>query len=493
MEDDLKGETSGHFRRLLTVIVMEARTEWGPLDENKAKRDAEILYNAGEGMLGTDEVTFNSILGHQNPRQLRLLFREYAEVAGKTIEQTIEDEMSGSLKDALLAIVECVQCRPAYFAKRLEASMKGRGTDDRTLIRIIVSRAEIDLGNIKQEYERLFDKTLVSDIESRPDLVTAGMDFIIANPTVRPFSSFSAAEDAIALRTAMKGLGTDEDAIIEILTHRSNAQRQEIAKFFNLEYGRDLIKDLKSELGGKFEDVIIGLMYTPIDYLAKQLHKAMEGLGTDEAALVEILCTKNNREIKEIVEAYERMYDRPLAEHLCSETSGDLRRLLTFMVTGVRNEHSYDPSTAAERAQELYAAGELKLGTDEEVFNRILTHESIPQLKLIFEEYKQISGRTIEQTLQDEMSGELLDGLMAIVECIQSPACFFAKRLHKAMAGAGTDDSTLIRIIVSRCEIDLGNIKREYEKLYDKTLESVVKNETSGDYKHALVALIGGP
>lgn len=61
------------------------------------------------------------------------------------------------------------------------------------------------------------------------------------------------------------------------------------------------------------------------------------------------------------------------------------------------------------------------------------------------------------------------------VECVQSPPAFFAKRLHKAMAGAGTNDTTLIRIIVSRAEIDLGTIRDEYERIYDKTLTSVVK------------------
>lgn len=61
------------------------------------------------------------------------------------------------------------------------------------------------------------------------------------------------------------------------------------------------------------------------------------------------------------------------------------------------------------------------------------------------------------------------------VQCVQNPLTFYAKQLHKAMAGLGTNDTTLIRIIVSRCEIDLGNIKKEYERLYGKTLESVVK------------------
>lgn len=64
---------------------------------------------------------------------------------------------------------------------------------------------------------------------------------------------------------------------------------------------------------------------------------------------------------------------------------------------------------------------------------------------------------------------------MFAVECVQSPPAFFAKRLHKAMAGGGTEDVDLIRIIVSRSEIDLESIKQEYERLYDKTLESAVR------------------
>jgi annexin A7/11 len=310
--------------------------------------------------------------------------------------------------------------------------------------------------------------------------------------TVLTFPGFSAAEDGAALRKAMKGFGTDEQAIIDILCARTNAQRQVISEWFLKEYGRDLIKDLKSELGGKFEDLIIGLMYPPIDYLCQELHKSMKGLGTDEGALVEILCSRSNDDIKRIVTRYEELFNRPLVQQICSEVSGDFARLMTLIATCVRDPpNTVNPELAKEHAEKLYNAGAAKLGTDEEVFNKIMAHDSFAQLRLVFEEYKSLTGKTIEQALNAELGGDLLKAMLAIVECVQSPPTFFARRLQKSMEGMGTDDTTLIRIIVSRSEIDLGVIKSQYEMLYNKTLLSAVKSETSGDYKRGLCAIIG--
>lgn len=42
------------------------------------------------------------------------------------------------------------------------------------------------------------------------------------------------------------------------------------------------------------------------------------------------------------------------------------------------------------------------------------------------------------------------------------------------LQGLGTDDNTLIRIVVSRCEIDMVQIKAEYERNYGKPLGDAI-------------------
>ena len=73
-----------------------------------------------------------------------------------------------------------------------------------------------------------------------------------------------------------------------------------------INFFKDLIKELKSELGGNFEIALIDFMEPRILYDAKCLRRAMKGVGTDESTLIEILCSRTNKEIKDIVEAYKK-------------------------------------------------------------------------------------------------------------------------------------------------------------------------------------------
>lgn len=58
---------------------------------------------------------------------------------------------------------------------------------------------------------------------------------------------------------------------------------------------QDLQEVLESELSGHFKKTALALLDRPSEYDARQLQRAMKGLGTDEAMLIEVLCTRTNK------------------------------------------------------------------------------------------------------------------------------------------------------------------------------------------------------
>ncbi|XP_054612581.1 annexin A4 isoform X2 [Dunckerocampus dactyliophorus] len=291
----------------------------------------------------------------------------------------------------------------------------------------------------------------------------------------------------------MKGAGTDEATIIEVLAHRTIAQRQRIKEAYKQAVGKDLPDDLSSELSANFRSVVLGLLMPAPVYDAYELRNSMKGAGTEEACLVDILASRSNAEIKAINAFYKKQYGKSLEDDVCGDTSGMFQRVLVSLLTAGRDESdTVNEAQAVQDAKEIYEAGEARWGTDEVKFLTVLCVRNKKHLLRVFEEYQKISGRDIEESIKREMSGCLEDVFLAIVKCLRNKHAFFAERLYKSMKGLGTTDSVLIRIMVSRAEIDMLDIKAQFLKMYGKTLYSFIKGDTSGDYRKILLELCGG-
>uniref|UniRef100_A0A671LMP5 Annexin n=1 Tax=Sinocyclocheilus anshuiensis TaxID=1608454 RepID=A0A671LMP5_9TELE len=326
-----------------------------------------------------------------------------------------------------------------------------------------------------------------------PNMPPAGQLFPDVCCVVYDFPGADPLRDVEVLRKAMKGFGTDENAIIELLGSRSNKQRVPLKAAYKTTYGKDLVSDLKSELRGNFESLVLAMLKAPAHFDASELREAISGAGTDEACLIEILSSRSNAEIREITKIYKTEYGKSLEDAISGDTSGHFRRLLVSLSQGNRDEkETVDISMAKQDAQKLHAAGENKVGTDESQFNAILCARSKPHLRQVFHEYQQMCGKDIEKSICGEMSGNVESGMVAVVKCIKNTPAYFAERLHKAMQGAGTKDRTLIRIMVSRSEVDMLDIRQEYLRLYGKSLYTAISGDTSGDYKKLLLKLCGG-
>lgn len=313
MESDITGDTSGAFRKLLVGLLEMNRPESSEVDMNQVKKDTDEIIKAGPSRWSQEDSEFQKIFCTRSFAHLRRLFEEYEKQTARSIEEPIKKDMSGNLSKTYLALVANIRNRPGYFASEIKKSIKGLGTDEHTLNRIVVSRSEVDMIQIKQEFAKQNKNSMEKDIKddvsgdygkllllliqdpsertydvggsAEPDepqvIETVEETPVEETPVITDAPGFDAAKDCERLRKAMKGLGTDEKTIIEILCHRSNKQRQELKNKFQGIIGRDLMKDLHSELSGSFRDLVELMMMPTDEFDAENYRKALKGLGTD--------------------------------------------------------------------------------------------------------------------------------------------------------------------------------------------------------------------
>ena len=302
---------------------------------------------------------------------------------------------------------------------------------------------------------------------------------------------FNPSNDAMIIRQCISK-PKNMAGLINIVAHRSNEQRQYISQEYFKQFKKSLYDDLKSELSGNFEDAVIALFYTPEDYDCYQLRKAMKGLGTNEDTLIEILATRSNERINRIKQRYNEMYQRDLVKDVDSDTSGFFREILKKLLEANRPNNPYpDEQECSRNAKELYDAGIQKKGREQLTYLYILTQKSREELATISKIYYKWYSKTLFQEIESLFSGDARRVLKAIVYALLSPSEYFAYRIHKAIKGLGTNDTILIRVLVSRDEIDINRIKRYYKQLYQKELYQAVSEDVSGDYRALLLELIG--
>ena len=305
--------------------------------------------------------------------------------------------------------------------------------------------------------------------------------------------AYNCENDCATLKKAMKGFGTDEQLIINVLANRTSQQRVEIREKYKALYGKDLIKELKSELSGNFEDAIVALMHSQVEYDARMLYKAMHRVGTDEGVLIEVIGTRSPQQLKEIKEVFQREYNKDLVKYVESETSGHFKKILVAILQCQRHDNNFqvDQNVCYQEAQQLYAGGQGRWGTDEGIFTKIFSTRSNMEIYYIATSYQQLSGRTLLDALESEFSGDAKKLLRALFyQAINTPE-FFATRLKEAIDKKNIDK--LIRIIVSRSEVDLSQIKTCYHNMYGSWVVGDVQKTVSGDLSKLLVAILNRP
>ncbi|KAK7314688.1 hypothetical protein VNO77_33215 [Canavalia gladiata] len=264
-------------------------------------------------------------------------------------------------------------------------------------------------------------------------------------------------------------------------------------KGFGTIYSEELPKRLASELKGKLETAVLLWMHDPAGRDATIIRESLTANKRTLESATEVICSRTPSQLQYLKQIYYSMFGVYLEQDIQTNINpGDHQKILLAYISTPRQEGlQVNREIAQKDAKVLYKAGEKKLGTDENTFIHIFSERSMAHLAAVSSYYHDMYGHSLKKAVKNETSGSFAHALLTIVQCAVNPGKYFAKVLHKAMKGLGTDDSTLIRVIVTRTEIDMQYIKAEYLKKYRKTLNDEVHSETSGDYRAFLLSLLG--
>ncbi|XP_070182546.1 annexin A6-like [Littorina saxatilis] len=561
VESDLEDKTKDPEKLFLLTLLKEKQND-GRKGATGVQDEATAIFEQGDRRWSSASGEFMRLLETNSFGHMRAVLKKYEQVSnGTTAIKAIEKECSKNYAKAV----------EVFLTTKGKSGEEGGNTDDGTehavemyknmnpenpkFVNLLVERAEVDMPTVRKAYKKKYKTELPGDLEerSRHPTVPCLLELIMKNPPSQgkdqgkkkghnkhhddqgqkkghdkrqeggqgqgqgqgqkdnnPLGQSNkraqadskktedkkkgdakADADAEKLHKAMEGLGTDEDTILDIIIKKSNAQRQALKKKYKEKYKKDLAEDIQSELSGDFEEVILGLLMPPVDYDAHCLNKAVKGLGTNEAVLIGILCTANPKELAAVKEKYKKTYGEDLDKALKGDTSGGFADLLLALSKGERDQGtSVNDKEAKEDAQKLFKGKKSKLDLNDETFKELMTQKNNEQVKATFAEYKKLSGKNMEDAIKDAASGDARDGYLALLAAQDDPVTFYADSLQKAFKGMGTNDEQLIRIVVSRSEVDLPAIKAKFQERHKKSLKAAIESETSGDYRKALIKIV---
>jgi hypothetical protein len=300
-------------------------------------------------------------------------------------------------------------------------------------------------------------------------------------------------EMANEIHEACKGWGKDSKRLIKALGNTTGVDRKCLSIRYPELHNKELLKVMKSECGNSdFGVATQFLALGPVEAECRMIKKAVDGLGSDKLMLYSILCGRSNEDMILLKKTYYKMYTDDLVARVSGEVGGDLKKILMSAVQAAEEEFDPDYHTedkAAEDAEILYKAGQGRWGTDESKMAKVVVLSPPKYLKLVNGVYADKYGYTLFKAFEKELNHIAGEAILFTLGMKLKPYETIAKLVKKATAGMGTNEMLLTCTII-RFQDLMGQVYVAHEKLFEKSIHKRVKDETSGDYKKILLAVL---
>ena len=293
---------------------------------------------------------------------------------------------------------------PASYMQHVEIlrnACQGAGTNEEDICRVIASTNNQERALIRRLYNQKYNEDLVTRLQSElsGDFKEAAMGSFMT-PTEY---------DAYCLNGAMKGLGTKEGVLTEIIGSRTPQELQAIKQVYAANYGELLENAVNGDTSGDYRKLLLAQLQCQrrndaqpdmagCQQDAAALYQAGEGKwGTDEDTFIRIFSTRSPSELALINQYYKQNAGKGLLGAIDAEFSGDTKDLLNTIVRA----NVYPTGFYAQNIHDSVKG----LGTNDSKLIRNVCARHAVDLPLIKQAYLNDYGTDMLTDVQGDTSG----------------------------------------------------------------------------------------
>ncbi|XP_037553662.1 annexin A2-B [Nematolebias whitei] len=300
---------------------------------------------------------------------------------------------------------------PTRDAARIDTAMKTKGVDEQTITDILTRRSYEQRRQIAFEFERISKKDLITALKGALSGPLEALMLGLMKSTTQ--------YDASELKASMKGLGTDEETLIELVCSRNNEELTEIKTVYKDLFKKELEKDIAGDTSGDFAKLLLALVqtkrdeqsnvvdYEKIDDDARSLYEAgVKRKGTDVSTWISIMSQRSIPHLQRVFERYKSYSPYNIKESIRKEVKGDLEKSFLTLVECFENKQLY----FANRLNEAMKSK----GAKEKVVTRIMVSRCEVDLMKIRSEFKRQHKKSLYQTIAEHTKGDYQKALLSL-------------------------------------------------------------------------------
>jgi annexin A7/11 len=297
----------------------------------------------------------------------------------------------------------------------IRKAMKGFGTDEKALIAVLAKKDPLQMETIRSQYDQRLMRNMVGDLEKETNgYFEKGLVEIARGPLV---------SDCWNLKEAMKGMGTKEVVLDDVLIGRSNADINAIKEKYQQLFKTTLEADLKADLSAATEQMYMMIIAgrraedshpvnpQEIEQAVTELQAAMGGFAAKNAPQVcQILTSKNDAQIKAIAQSYQQRFHKSLDTVIKSAFSGHMEDALRLLLARSMNRAEAE----AMRLEDAMAG----MGTKDNllVMRVVRCHWNQQFMTAVSNEYKRLYKKDLIKRIEGETKGDYEKLMVACVK-----------------------------------------------------------------------------